>query len=334
MKRLRILYFAPVFPPEQSGGATHVYELAREWVRAGHGVTVTKGFPSHPHGRVPEEYRRRLLAREEMDGIEIVYTWSFAAANVGFFRRTLGYVSSALFPLLANLALRRRYDVIIGTCPHIFLAVAAFVMGALAGTPYVFEVRDPWPKQIEDLGLVRSRAVIRALEALEMFLCRRARLVVTVTRGVREMLVSRGVEARKAICIPNGVDCELFRPPAEDKTLSIHCRAPEALEYTGDAGMLQRLISNLLDNAIKYTPPGGQVTITLEKREDGGPVLTVADTGPGIAKTEITHIFERFYRGDESRSTEGAGLGLSLARAIARAHGGDITVNSPPWANP
>jgi signal transduction histidine kinase len=124
--------------------------------------------------------------------------------------------------------------------------------------------------------------------------------------------------------------CEIFRPLAEDRNLSIDCRTPHNLEYTGDAGMLQRLISNLLDNAIKYTPSGGQMTITLEKRAEGGTVLTVADTGPGIESEETAHIFERFYRGDESRSTEGAGLGLSLARAIARAHGGEITVESVP----
>jgi heavy metal sensor kinase len=122
--------------------------------------------------------------------------------------------------------------------------------------------------------------------------------------------------------------CELFRPLAEDKKLSIGCRTPESLDYTGDAGMLQRLISNLLDNAIKYTPPGGDVTILLERREDNVAVLTIGDTGAGIAEEEITHIFERFYRGDESRSTEGTGLGLSFARAIAKAHGGDITVES------
>ncbi len=125
---------------------------------------------------------------------------------------------------------------------------------------------------------------------------------------------------------------EIFRPLAEDKNISIDCRTPETLEYTGDAGMLQRLISNLLDNAIKYTPSGGQVTITLEKRGEDGAILTVADTGPGIAREETAHVFERFYRGDESRSTEGAGLGLSLARAIARAHGGEITVESEPKA--
>ncbi len=124
--------------------------------------------------------------------------------------------------------------------------------------------------------------------------------------------------------------CELFRPLAEDKKLSIDCRTPEFMDYTGDAGMLQRLISNLLDNAIKYTPSGGDVAILLEQRKDNAAVLTVSDTGAGIAEAETAHIFERFYRGDESRSTEGTGLGLSLARAIARAHGGDITVKSEP----
>ena len=122
--------------------------------------------------------------------------------------------------------------------------------------------------------------------------------------------------------------CEIFRPLAEDKELSIDYRAPESLSYTGDESMLQRLISNLLDNAIKYTPPGGQVSIFLEKRHGAPVVLRVSDTGAGIDENETEHIFERFYRGDASRSTEGSGLGLSLARAIARAHGGDITVES------
>ncbi len=209
---LRILYFAPVFPPEQSGGATHVYELAREWVGLGHRVTVAKGFPSHPHGRVPPEYRWKLIARNGMDGIDLLYTWSYATPNVGFFRRTLGYLSSAFFPLLANLCLRRRYDVVIGTCPHIFLVAAAFVMSVLTGAHFVFEVRDPWPRQIADLGLLRNRAAIRLLEAFELLLYRRARLVVAVTRGVRDSIIARGIDARKVAYVPNGVDCALFRP--------------------------------------------------------------------------------------------------------------------------
>ena len=92
--------------------------------------------------------------------------------------------------------------------------------------------------------------------------------------------------------------------------------------------MLQRMLANLLDNAIKYTPAGGEVSVTLSESQEEGAAIDVADTGIGISPQDLPRIFERFYRGDESRSQPGIGLGLSLARAIARAHGGDITVTS------
>jgi signal transduction histidine kinase len=92
--------------------------------------------------------------------------------------------------------------------------------------------------------------------------------------------------------------------------------------------MIQRLLSNLMDNAIKYTSAGGQVEVSLSLSEGQSATLTVKDTGIGISAEDLPHIFERFYRGDQSRSESGTGLGLSLARAIARAHGGDITVKS------
>jgi two-component system sensor histidine kinase ResE len=90
------------------------------------------------------------------------------------------------------------------------------------------------------------------------------------------------------------------------------------------------MLTNLVDNAIKYTPDGGRVTVSVRGDSGGAVVLSVSDTGPGIPEQDLARIFERFYRGDQSRSEPGTGLGLSLARAIARAHGGDITVESRP----
>jgi signal transduction histidine kinase len=93
--------------------------------------------------------------------------------------------------------------------------------------------------------------------------------------------------------------------------------------------MIQRMLSNLLDNAIKYTPSGGWVYVSVSEN-DAQVVVSVKDTGCGISLSDLPHIFERFYRCDQSRSQAGIGLGLSLARAIARAHGGEITATSTP----
>ncbi len=122
---------------------------------------------------------------------------------------------------------------------------------------------------------------------------------------------------------------ELFAPMAEDGNIDLRMNVPEGIRLTGNTSMIQRMISNLIDNAVKYTPSGGNVDISL--KESGNRILvSVRDTGIGISSAELPRVFERFYRCDRSRSRAGIGLGLSLARAIARAHGGDITVSSAP----
>lgn len=96
-----------------------------------------------------------------------------------------------------------------------------------------------------------------------------------------------------------------------------------------DADRAHQVLANLLDNARRHTPAGGQVTVAV--RTDGDVVLIIVrDTGDGIAPDQMPHVFERFYRGDVSRrSGTGSGIGLTIARVIARAHGGDLTATSP-----
>jgi signal transduction histidine kinase len=96
-----------------------------------------------------------------------------------------------------------------------------------------------------------------------------------------------------------------------------------------DATRLRQAVANLIDNAIKYTPEGGRVTVTTERREREA-VLIVSDSGPGVPEAEQARIWERLYRGDQSRSQSGLGLGLSLVRAIVEAHGGRVGVRNAP----
>ena len=123
--------------------------------------------------------------------------------------------------------------------------------------------------------------------------------------------------------------CELFGPMAEDANVELNMEVPDGIRLMGNVSMIQRMISNLLDNALKYTPSGGKVHVRL-KESGSRAVLTVTDTGIGISSADLPRIFDRFYRCDQSRSQSGTGLGLSLARAIARAHGGEITSVSAP----
>ena len=124
--------------------------------------------------------------------------------------------------------------------------------------------------------------------------------------------------------------CNLFRTMAEDNNLTLNCDIPEHCIITGDIRAIQRMLANLIDNAIKYTASGGTVRVVIPECSENNTVITVTDTGCGISEADLSHIFERFYRCDPSRTQAGTGLGLSLARAIARAHGGDITVESRP----
>ncbi len=124
--------------------------------------------------------------------------------------------------------------------------------------------------------------------------------------------------------------CELFQSPAEDKDLRLVCDVPGNFSISGDNRLIQRMIANLLDNAIKYTPAGGSVEVTVNTLNNDAVAITVKDTGIGISEKDMPRVFERFYRCDPSRSEAGIGLGLSFARAIARAHGGDITVAGGP----
>lgn len=119
---------------------------------------------------------------------------------------------------------------------------------------------------------------------------------------------------------------ELYEPVAEAKevTFALHL-AP--VEGQGDRNLLFQVFANLIDNAIKFSPTGGQVMVTLARQADAIEV-TLQDQGPGIAKTEQDKVFTRFYRGDASRSTPGSGLGLSLVQAAISLHGGAIRLQN------
>jgi heavy metal sensor kinase len=155
---------------------------------------------------------------------------------------------------------------------------------------------------------------------------------------INTMLVISQTEAGVGYLKPEAMDMarivrhayDLFQPIAEDGQLSMRCHVPDTCNFFGDIAMIQRMVANLLDNAIKNTDPGGRVEISLHEVQGQSVVLSIRDTGIGISEQDLPLIFDRFYRCDPSRSQAGTGLGLSLTRAIVQAHGGHIDVTSNP----
>jgi heavy metal sensor kinase len=118
---------------------------------------------------------------------------------------------------------------------------------------------------------------------------------------------------------------------AEEKHIGLVCETDECVEVEGDRARLKQVVVNLLDNAIKYTPENGKVSLSV-KPHNGCALLEVADSGPGASEAAMPHLFERFYRADEARvrGIEGAGLGLSIVRSICAAHSGSVTATNTP----
>ena len=118
---------------------------------------------------------------------------------------------------------------------------------------------------------------------------------------------------------------------ADNKAIEVLLQVPDDLLVTADRDAIYQILVNLVDNAIRYTRPGGSVTISAEGNEAGASI-SVADTGIGIPEDEQARIFERFYRVDKGRSREsgGTGLGLSIVKHLVEAHGGKIAVESGP----
>jgi signal transduction histidine kinase len=124
------------------------------------------------------------------------------------------------------------------------------------------------------------------------------------------------------------VEVESQRAAARLKGIDLRCHERVGLpEITGDSTRLTQLLDNLLTNAIKFTPEGGSVTLTVSGADDRL-IIAVSDTGVGIPADELPRIFERFFRASTTGSISGTGLGLPIVEAIAEAHGGSVSVES------
>ncbi|MCE5252841.1 MAG: HAMP domain-containing protein [Actinomycetia bacterium] len=194
------------------------------------------------------------------------------------------------------------------------------------------------------LAQTLSTAVREDPEQAEKFVAQLSAEVGRLTELIRDLLTLSRLEETEAraekaflpvdLALLAAQTIEEIRPRAEAKRHELVLDAPESLVIQGDDTGLRTLMRNLLDNAVRYTEPGGHITVGVRTYEDqdrrGWVVVTVADDGVGIPLADQQRIFERFYRVDKARSREtgGTGLGLSIVRHVAEEHGGSVKVQS------
>jgi heavy metal sensor kinase len=188
-----------------------------------------------------------------------------------------------------------------------------------------------------DVALIQERAPADYRESLAVILDESRRL----SRLVDDLLnLARADAGRVTLQIRDfyfndllAECCRSVQALAAAKDIALECRAAADVPFTGDEELLHRLVINLLDNAIRYTPPGGRVVAEIEA-QPAGVRLRIADTGIGIPAEAAAHVFERFFRADHARSRAagGFGLGLSIVKWIAESHRGEVAVESRPAA--
>lgn len=215
---MHILFLTDNFPPEGNAPATRTYEHAREWVKLGHQVTIITGAPNFPEGRVFDGYENKWFSKDYLDGIEVRRVKTYVTANEGFVKRILDFMSFMVTSFFAGLFVKNP-DVIVGTSPQFFTAVSAWALSVVRFKPFVFELRDIWPASITAVGAMKDSFAIKMLEKLEMFLYRRASLIISVTHAFKNELIERGVDGNKIDVVLNGVDLNKYKPSDKDAEL-------------------------------------------------------------------------------------------------------------------
>jgi glycosyltransferase involved in cell wall biosynthesis len=253
---MKILYISQYFPPEIGAPAARASELARHWTQEGHEVTVLTGFPNHPNGLVPAEYKsalRRLVTKEKFAGASVVRSWLLPFPNRKSYERILNYSSFFVSAAITGTFLARP-EVVVATSPQILVALAGWWIARCKRVPFVFEVRDLWPESLAAVGMGRDGSLLYSILAkIARFLYRRSDHIVVVTPAFKDHLIRRWhVPAEKISIIQNGVETELFSPRNADPLLRSQLRAEGKflVSYIGTIGMAHGL-DTLIEAAAK-----------------------------------------------------------------------------------
>lgn len=252
---MRILFLTDNFPPEFNAPASRTFAHCTEWVKKGAEVTVITGAPNFPKGKVFEGYKNKWRQEEWVEGIRVIRVWTYIAANEGFFKRILDYISFMIAAIVAGLFVKT--DLIIATSPQFFTAIAGRWLSIFKRKKWIMEVRDIWPESIKAVGAMESNFIISYFEYLERRMYKTAYKIITVTDSFKKQLVEKhNISPEKIGVFKNGIDASLFQPTPKNLELLKILRLADKfiIGYIGTHGLAHKL-DFILNAAKKIKDP-------------------------------------------------------------------------------
>lgn len=249
---MKILFLSDNFPPEVNAPATRTFEHCKEWVKAGHEVTVITCHPNYPIGKVYSGYRNCWKSVETVEGIKVIRVWTYIASNKGFAKRILDYISFSITSFFAGLFFK--CDIIVATSPQFFTALSGRTLHFFKRKPWIMEVRDLWPDSIKSVGAMKDGVVLRYFSKEELWCYRSAKQIVVVTDTFKEVISQRGISPDKISVIKNGANLNLFTPREKPAHLveKYGMAGKTVLGYVGTIGMAHKI--DFLIDCVKQCP--------------------------------------------------------------------------------
>ena len=256
--------------------AARAAELAHHWASAGHDVSVLTGFPNHPTGVVPDEWRprlRRIVYNEKIGNVNVYRAWLWPLPNRKSHERMRNYASFCISAALRGMTIPRP-DVIIATSPQLLVGLSGWWLAFVRQIPFVFEVRDLWPESLVAVGAGKDDSwLYHLLGGIARFLYRRANRIVVVSPAFKDQLPERWhVPTEKIAVVENGVETDLFAPQSQAVNDAVRRQlgadAKFLVSYIGTMGNAHGL-ETLLDAAaqLQYRNPEVQFLLVGEGAE-------------------------------------------------------------------
>jgi glycosyltransferase involved in cell wall biosynthesis len=237
---MRIVILSQYYPPEP---IPKPHELARGLVERGHEVVVITGFPNYPAGRLYPGARMQMWKWDSVNGIRVLRLPLYPDHSRSAFRRVLNYGSFALAAASVGSVLSGPVDAMFAEHPPLTIGLAAWILGRVRRSPFLYAVNDLWPESVEATGMVRSRQVLDWMGRLGRFVYRRATAIAVISPGIKGNLVGKGVPPDKVHVIPHWADESVYRPVPRDPEFatSLGMAGRFNIVFAGQLGLAQGL---------------------------------------------------------------------------------------------